>query len=180
FDMLGVLELHAARVAALAMTASRITPATMSGCDSIKKCEAPSTSVTVESARSYWKRWRSGATGPSAVPNTAQDGFVRQAAAVAGSSNAVADTGRCEIAMNAASAPGTSAAKTSWNRAGSIDTSTLPSANCAGRTSGPIAGDRKRPCRSLTDSPSSGATQETYTSPITWPELAAPVITPPP
>ena len=52
------------------------------------------------------------------MPNTAQDGFVRQAAAVAGSSNAVADTGRCEIAMNAASASGMSAAKTSWNRAG--------------------------------------------------------------
>jgi hypothetical protein len=61
------------------------------------------------------------------VPNTAQDGFVRQAAAVAGSSNAVARTVRCEIAMNAASASGRSAQKTSWNRAGSIDTSTLPS-----------------------------------------------------
>src|SRR6266550_3402090 len=66
------------------------------------------------------------------------------AAAVAGSSNAAAETGRCEIAMNAASASGTSAQKTSWNRAGSIDASTLPSANCAGRTSGPIASDGKR------------------------------------
>ena len=33
--------------------------------------------------------------------------------------------------MNAASASGTSAQKTSWKRAGSIDTSTLPSASCA-------------------------------------------------
>src|SRR6478672_13777904 len=47
--------LHAARLTALAVTASRITPATMSGCESIKKCDAPSTSVTAESARSYWK-----------------------------------------------------------------------------------------------------------------------------
>jgi hypothetical protein len=50
-------------VDALAMTASRMTPATMSGCDSIRKWEAPSTSVTVEPARSYEKRWSSGATG---------------------------------------------------------------------------------------------------------------------
>src|SRR5258708_40323193 len=67
--------------------------------------------------------------------------------------------------MNAASASGRSAQKTSWNRAGSIDTSTLPSANCAGRTSGPIASDGKRPCRSLTDSPSSGATPATLDEP---------------
>jgi hypothetical protein len=44
--------LHAARLTALAMTASRMTPATMSGCDIIRKWEAPSTSVTVEPARS--------------------------------------------------------------------------------------------------------------------------------
>src|SRR6266699_7127567 len=169
--------LHAARLTALAITASRMTPATMSGCDSIKKCDAPSTSVTVESARSYWKRWRSGATGRSAVPNTAQDGFARQAAAVAGSSNAVAETERCEIARNAASASGRSAQKTSWNRAGSIDASTLPSGNDVGRTNGPMASDGKRAYRSLTDSPSSGATPATYTSPATLTELPATVIT---
>src|SRR5262249_2298422 len=149
-------------------------------CDSIKKCEAPSTSVTVEAARWYWKRCRSGATGRSAVPNTAQDGFVRQAAAVAGSSNAVAETGRCEIAMNPASASGRSAQQTSWNRAGSIDASPLPSGNDAGRTNGPIASDGKRPWRSLTDSPSSGARPATYTSPATLSELPATVITAPP
>lgn len=44
--------LYAARLTALAMTASRMTLATMSGCDSIRKWEAPSTSVTVEPARS--------------------------------------------------------------------------------------------------------------------------------
>jgi predicted adenylyl cyclase CyaB len=44
--------LHAARLTALAMTASRMTPATMSGCDLMRKWEAPSTSVTVEPARS--------------------------------------------------------------------------------------------------------------------------------
>src|SRR5712691_964385 len=55
--------LYAARLTALAMTASRMTLATMSGCDSIRKWEAPSTSVTVEPARSYEKRWSSGATG---------------------------------------------------------------------------------------------------------------------
>src|SRR6266849_3657327 len=55
--------LHAATLTALAMTASRMTPATMSGCDSIRKCAAPSTSVTVEPARSYEKRCSSGATG---------------------------------------------------------------------------------------------------------------------
>src|SRR5262249_27991890 len=81
-----------------------------------------------------------------------------QAAAVARSSNAVAETGRCEIARNAASASGTSAQKTSWNRAGSIDASTLPSGNDRGCTSGPIASDGKRSWRSLTDSPSSGTT----------------------
>ena len=43
---------YAATLTALAMTASRMTPATMSGCDSIRKWEAPSTSVTVEPARS--------------------------------------------------------------------------------------------------------------------------------
>ena len=63
---------------------------------------------------------------------------------------------------------------------GSIDTSTLPSANCAGRTSGPIASDGKRAWRSLTDSPSSGATPATYTSPVTFSELPATVITAPP
>ena len=35
------------------------------------------------------------------MPNTAQDGFARQAAAVAGSSNAVADTGRCQLESQA-------------------------------------------------------------------------------
>ena len=48
-------ELHgryAATSAALAATASRMTPATVSGCDSIRKWEAPSTSVIVEPARS--------------------------------------------------------------------------------------------------------------------------------
>jgi len=48
-------ELHgryAVTSAALAMTASRITPATTSGCDLMRKLEAPSTSVTVEPARS--------------------------------------------------------------------------------------------------------------------------------
>src|SRR5262249_32627078 len=44
---------YAATLTALAMTASRMTPATMSGCDSIRKCEAPSTSVTVEPVRAY-------------------------------------------------------------------------------------------------------------------------------
>src|SRR5262249_16006546 len=97
--------------AADAVTPSRMTPATMSAGDIIKKCEGPSTSVTVEPARSYWKRCRSGATGRSAVPNTAHDGVAFQAAAVTGSSKAVADTGRCEIAMNAASASGRSAQK---------------------------------------------------------------------
>src|SRR5262249_44174665 len=82
--------------------------------------------------------------------------------------------------MNAASASETSAQKTSWNRAGSIDTSTLPSANEAGRTSGPIASDGNRLWRSLTDSPSSGATPATYTSPATLSELPATVITAPP
>src|SRR4029077_13910587 len=103
-----------------------------------------------------------------------------QAAAVAGSSNAVAETGRCEIAMNAASASGTSGQKRPRDRGAAIETSTLPSANCAGRTCGPIASDGKRPCRSLTDSPSSGATPATYTSPATLAELPATVITAPP
>src|SRR6266446_3165526 len=44
--------LYAARLTALAMTASRMTLATMSGCDLMRKWEAPSTSVTVEPARS--------------------------------------------------------------------------------------------------------------------------------
>src|SRR5262245_35637453 len=82
--------------------------------------------------------------------------------------------------MNAASASGTSAQTTTWNRAGSIDTSTLPSVNCTGRTSGPIASDGNRPWRSLTDSPSSGTTPATYTSPVTFSELPATVITAPP
>ena len=43
---------YAAALTVLALTASRMTPATMSGCDSIRKWEAPSTSVTVEAARS--------------------------------------------------------------------------------------------------------------------------------
>src|SRR4051794_17288946 len=38
--------------AAQAATASRMTPATASGCDNIRKCEAPSISVTFEPARS--------------------------------------------------------------------------------------------------------------------------------
>src|SRR5262245_25677104 len=43
--------LHAARLTAIAMPALRMTPATMSGCDIMRKWEAPSTSVTVEPAR---------------------------------------------------------------------------------------------------------------------------------
>src|SRR6516164_10267580 len=82
--------------------------------------------------------------------------------------------------MNAASASETSAQNTSWNRAGSTDSSALPSGNDTGRTSGPIASDGKRPCRSLTDSPSSGTTPATYTSPATLSELPATVITAPP
>jgi hypothetical protein len=152
----------------------------MSGCDIITRWDAPSTSVTVEPARSYAKRWSPGATGRSAVPNTAQDGVVCQAAAVAGSSNAVADTDFCEIAMNAASAAGRSAPKTSGNRAGSIVSSTLPSGNATGCTSGPMASDGKRFWRSLTDSPSSGATPATYTSPTTLSAPPATVITAPP
>jgi hypothetical protein len=38
------------------VTASRMTPATTSGFEIITKCDAPSTSVTVESARSSEKR----------------------------------------------------------------------------------------------------------------------------
>ena len=114
------------------------------------------------------------------MPNTAQDGVARQAAAVAGSSKAVAEIERCEIAMNAASAAGRSAPKTSGNRAGSIDSSMLPSGSETGCTSGPMASDGKRPWRSLTDSPSSGTTPATYTSPTTLSELPATVITAPP
>ena len=99
---------------------------------------------------------------------------------MAGSSNAVAEIERCEIAMNAASASGRSAQKTSWNRAGSIDASTLPSGNAVGRTSGPMASDGKRSWRPLTVSPSSGATPATYTSPATFSEVPATVITAPP
>jgi len=43
---------YAAALTVLALTASRMTPATMSGCDRIRKWEAPSTSVIVEPARS--------------------------------------------------------------------------------------------------------------------------------
>src|SRR4029453_9318114 len=114
------------------------------------------------------------------VPDTAPDGFSRQAAAVAGSSNAVAEIERCEIAMNAASASGRSAQKASWNRAWSIDASTLPSDNAVGRTRGPMASDGKRSWSPLTVSPSSGATPETYTSPATFSEVPATVITAPP
>jgi len=92
----------------------------------------------------------------------------------------VAATGRCEIAMNAASASGTSAQKTSWNRAGSIDTSTLPSANCAGRTSGPIASDGKPSLEVVDRLALVGATPATYTTPATLSELPATVITAPP
>jgi hypothetical protein len=84
-----------------ALTASLMTPATMSGRDSVRRWEAPSTSVTLAPARSLENRCSAEATGRSAVPKTAQDGFARHAAAVAGSSNAVAATGRCEIARNA-------------------------------------------------------------------------------
>jgi hypothetical protein len=43
---------YGATLTALATTASRMTRATMSGCDLMRKWEAPSTSVTVEPARS--------------------------------------------------------------------------------------------------------------------------------
>src|SRR6266851_4969593 len=95
-----------------------MTPATTSGCESIAKWEAPSTSVTVEPARPSEKRCSSGAIGWSPVPNTPQDGFVRQAAAAAASSNAVATSGRCACAMNAATSSGTSAQKMFWKRSG--------------------------------------------------------------
>jgi len=42
--------------AATDLTASRMTPATMSGSETIAKCDAPSISVTAEPARSYEKR----------------------------------------------------------------------------------------------------------------------------
>src|SRR5262249_11725112 len=46
-------DVQAVALAVRAVTASRMTPATTSGSDSNRKCEAPSTSVTVEPARSY-------------------------------------------------------------------------------------------------------------------------------
>ena len=137
-------------------TASRMTPATTSGFETIAKCDAPSISVTVEPARSYEKRCSSGAIGWSAVPNTPQDGFVRQAAAAACSSNAEATSGRCACAMNAATSSGTSAQKMSWKRSGSTDSSTLPSGSGRGWRKFPIASDGKRACRSVIDSPASG------------------------
>src|SRR5258708_10264929 len=75
-------ELHVPQTTSLAadtVAASRMTPATISGLDSITRWEAPSTSVTVEPARAYWKRCSSGATRRSAVPNTPQDRFARHA-----------------------------------------------------------------------------------------------------
>src|SRR5207247_6369426 len=79
---------HAALLAAPAVTASRMTPTTASGCESITKCDAPSTSVTFEPARSYENPCSWGGIGWSAVPNTPQLGLACQAAAAAGSSNA--------------------------------------------------------------------------------------------
>src|SRR3954466_15300399 len=118
-----------------------MTSATTPGFDSITKWEAPATSVTVEPARSYEKRWSWGAIGWSAVPNTPQDGLTRQAATEAGSSNAVVASGRCECARKVASASGTSAQKMSWKRCGSTDTSALPSGNGRGWRKLPIASD---------------------------------------
>ena len=81
--------------------------------------------------------------------------------------------------MNAASASGTSAQKTSWKRCGSTDTSTLPSGNGVVWRKLPIASDGKRACRSVIDSPSSGTNPATYTSPATLSEAPATVITQP-
>ena len=44
--------LHATALAVEAMTASRMTPATISGWDNMSRWEPPSTSVTFEPARS--------------------------------------------------------------------------------------------------------------------------------
>src|SRR4051794_8115514 len=156
-----------------------MTPATTSGFDNIGRCEPPSISVTAEPARSYEKRCSWGAIGWSAVPNTPQDGFTRQAAAAAGSSNADASSGRCACAMNFASLSGTSAQKMSWKRSGSTDSSTPPSGNDLGWRKLPIASDGKRVWRSVIDSPSSGTNPDTYTRPVTFSEVPATVITQP-
>ena len=105
---------------------------------------------------------------------------MRQAAAAAGSSNAVATSGRCACAMNAATSSGTSAQKMSWKRSGSTDSSTLPSGSGRGWRKFPIASDGKRVCRSVIDSPSSGMNALTYTSAATLSEAPATVITQPP
>src|SRR3954447_2524731 len=156
-----------------------MTPATTSGFDSCTKWEAPSISVTAEPARSYENRWSWGEIGWSPVPNTPQDGFTRQAAAAAGSSNAEANSGRCACAMNVASASGTSAQKMLGKRCGSTESSTAPSGNGRGWRKLPIASDGNRPCRSAIDSPSSGANPATYTRPATLSEEPATLITEP-
>ena len=79
------------------------------------------------------KRWSSVRPG-TAVPNTAQDGFVRQAAAVGIVERRGRD--RREIAMNAGRRR-ERRRETSWNRAGSIDTARCRRATAPGARAGP-------------------------------------------
>lgn len=136
-------------------------------------------------ARLASKRSRSGAMALSRVATSAQDGMVRQAAAVALSMNAAPLMGCWAAASAAAVSGGTSAAKTSWNFSDRMYRSvpSLPSEPRVG--TGFRAVFRSLPAnfvpRSASPSPLSGMNADTYTSDVTFgfPAAALPITAPP-
>src|SRR3954451_1281073 len=103
----------------VASTAWRMSLVAASGCDTNETWEA-GTSTMVALARSAMNRWSAGGIALSSVPSRYQHGIPDfQAGGPDGPANAAAANGRCAAAMAAAVAWSTSAAKASWNAAGS-------------------------------------------------------------
>src|SRR5262249_19013986 len=111
---------------ATALTAVRITPVTTPGCDIIGTWDA-STMMTSAAARRAMDSTTSEPAALSLVATTAHDGSFFQAGTPVFSPNAATETGRCDRAITAACPSGRSAAKASWNRSTSIDSSPITS-----------------------------------------------------
>src|ERR1700730_14905037 len=103
---------------ATAWSASRITSVTACGCETMITCE-PLISTVLAPALWAIERMTSVPAALSPTATTAHEGMVFQAGDPQASLNAPAATGRCVAAMTADCFSGTSAAKASWNLAGS-------------------------------------------------------------
>src|SRR6202034_689108 len=152
-----------------------ITPATTAGRET-NTAWLPGVSVTVPLARSDMARWAAGGIMWSSVATRYQDGLLRQAGSVTAPFSASTAVGTWESAMNAASFPGTSAAKDAANLSRSRNRNPLTGGRIGG-TGAPGGGSA---ISELTDSPVSGANaaREASAGRLGW--LPASAMTTPP